>query len=359
MATTATVANPSKHLVALRERCSAQAARLNALRADPKAIACDIEAAEDEFLRLHADGERMTLDEAEFEAMAALPPLPEVADPSKGLLKLRKQHAKRTERARRVRAKFSDLLAAHDIPPGTTPADIRALVGDAYRAIPEEVLYAGFNVRRVCDDLVRTTRELVGQTNVEAERASRASSRNATRNATAREQNRMTCQICARDIATAGQPHGFLAHHGYQRPGYGSQTASCPGARTLPFEVSSKALRNHLDACGKQLAVIVQERAETAQPGVTIHTSYTRRDYHRSTVFLKVTEENFGQVKAEHPEARHALGYRFEDLRERKLAELDREIRHMTSYITAQQARLSSHTVTHARCGDRWEPISR
>jgi len=46
------------------------------------------------------------------------------------------------------------------------------------------------------------------------------------------------CQICGRDIKSA---LGLIAHHGYRRPG-GSQTASCPGARRLPYEISRDAL---------------------------------------------------------------------------------------------------------------------
>lgn len=45
-----------------------------------------------------------------------------------------------------------------------------------------------------------------------------------------------TCQICARDIKANT---GIIAHHGYQRPQFmGWQTASCDGARQLPYEVS-------------------------------------------------------------------------------------------------------------------------
>lgn len=44
-----------------------------------------------------------------------------------------------------------------------------------------------------------------------------------------------TCQICARDIKANT---GAIAHHGYQRPGFGWQTASCDGAQQLPYEIS-------------------------------------------------------------------------------------------------------------------------
>ncbi len=46
-----------------------------------------------------------------------------------------------------------------------------------------------------------------------------------------------TCQICGRPIKAK---NGLIAHHGYKRPNRGSgwQTASCMGARFLPYEVS-------------------------------------------------------------------------------------------------------------------------
>lgn len=59
-----------------------------------------------------------------------------------------------------------------------------------------------------------------------------------------------TCQICARHIKANT---GVIAHHGYQRPGTGWQTASCPGAQSLPYEQSRdlipvviEAYRGHL-----------------------------------------------------------------------------------------------------------------
>lgn len=48
------------------------------------------------------------------------------------------------------------------------------------------------------------------------------------------DEKRMTCQICGRPIKAS---KGLIAHHGYKRPGCGWQTASCAGARYLPYEV--------------------------------------------------------------------------------------------------------------------------
>jgi hypothetical protein len=49
----------------------------------------------------------------------------------------------------------------------------------------------------------------------------------------------MTCQCCGRQIFAQ---RGKIAHHGYERPGYGWQTASCMGALYLPFEVARERL---------------------------------------------------------------------------------------------------------------------
>jgi hypothetical protein len=48
-----------------------------------------------------------------------------------------------------------------------------------------------------------------------------------------------TCPCCFRQIAVT---NGTMAHHGYQRPGYGWQTASCPGIRFKPLEISNEGL---------------------------------------------------------------------------------------------------------------------
>lgn len=49
-----------------------------------------------------------------------------------------------------------------------------------------------------------------------------------------------TCQVCGRAIKANT---GLIAHHGYKRPYDGWQTASCEGARYVPYEVSCDRLR--------------------------------------------------------------------------------------------------------------------
>ena len=47
------------------------------------------------------------------------------------------------------------------------------------------------------------------------------------------------CQVCGRAIKANT---GTIAHHGYKRPGSGWQTASCYGAKHVPYEVGHDAL---------------------------------------------------------------------------------------------------------------------
>lgn len=68
-----------------------------------------------------------------------------------------------------------------------------------------------------------------------------------------------TCQICGRAILANT---GFIAHHGYERPGEGYQTASCAGARELPFEVSSDALPPAIESVKAYIANQEKGKAE-------------------------------------------------------------------------------------------------
>lgn len=60
-----------------------------------------------------------------------------------------------------------------------------------------------------------------------------------------------TCPVCFRSIAVQ---RGTMAHHGFQRPGFGSQTASCPGIRFKPLEVSSEGLEWLISTLQERLA---------------------------------------------------------------------------------------------------------
>ena len=54
-----------------------------------------------------------------------------------------------------------------------------------------------------------------------------------------------TCQICGRPVKAKS---GVIAHHGYKRPSNGWQTASCMGARHLPYEESCDVIPRAIES---------------------------------------------------------------------------------------------------------------
>jgi hypothetical protein len=84
---------------------------------------------------------------------------------------------------------------------------------------------------------------------------------------------RRTCQICARPIYAEV---GVIAHHGYERPGMGWQTASCPGARELPFEVSRDALVAHIARQRAWLAGLIKGRNQVVRDFGPVARDFTR-----------------------------------------------------------------------------------
>ncbi|MFN9473236.1 hypothetical protein [Acidovorax sp.] len=81
-----------------------------------------------------------------------------------------------------------------------------------------------------------------------------------------------TCPVCFRKIAATS---GKMAHHGYQRPGGGWQTSSCPGIRFKPLEVSPDGLRWLVGTLREQL--VVARRAYDLRD--TLPEEFLVRDY--------------------------------------------------------------------------------
>jgi hypothetical protein len=108
-----------------------------------------------------------------------------------------------------------------------------------------------------------------------------------------------TCQICGRGIKMV---RGHIAHHGYQRPGEGWQTASCYGARALPFEVSCDLLRGYVE----RLATSIEEQraamlAPVATLSVVVERKYNRNTGKSESTFGDVTEATLADMLAAHP----------------------------------------------------------
>jgi hypothetical protein len=164
---------------------------------------------------------------------------------------------------------------------------------------------------------------------------------------------RMTCQCCGRRILAN---MGTIAHHGYERPDSYYQTASCGGAKELPFEVSRDALGRQIEALKNWEINAVASMAAVANglAPVVIHvTDKTQpRDRHTGkhpTKPVEVTRANFDAVKAT-----TTLSGDFDDLKAKDIDGRSREIKSIRDDINAQQARYDGWKQTHKREGDHW-----
>jgi hypothetical protein len=170
-----------------------------------------------------------------------------------------------------------------------------------------------------------------------------------------------TCQICARRIFAES---GVIAHHGYERPGEGWQTASCPGARRLPFEVEKTVLEDHVAGQKDRLERITAARAAVAAETAPVQFCYSLRVARssdcpsgRKPMRHELTRENFEAVKAEHAaNFRTYSMYQFEDAMASDLRQRDGEIKRTTDYITYQEHRMKDWE-TSFRKGGFNEPV--
>lgn len=162
------------------------------------------------------------------------------------------------------------------------------------------------------------------------------------------EADRMTCQCCARGIFAAT---GTIAHHGYERPGTGWQTASCMGAKELPFEVSRDALGRLIDALRLSLAGMKKTRAAVlAERAPVMHTYTDYTSGRREEKTLRFTRKDFAEVFA----ARSDLRLGFDEFKRRDLAGRDHQIDSQKRYLKECQTRFDGWKQTHKREGDVW-----
>lgn len=164
----------------------------------------------------------------------------------------------------------------------------------------------------------------------------------------AKHQRKMTCQICGRPIWAAT---GVIAHHGYERPyrGEGWQTASCPGARELPFEVSRERLAGYIEELTTYRQSIVITRGKIEREEIPALFSYSKPSKGgfetEHTVF---TRESFAARQDEFK--RLLLKYmvwNFDDVKKLHLARLDKEIKFLDDDIASQTKRFDGWKQTH------------
>lgn len=103
-----------------------------------------------------------------------------------------------------------------------------------------------------------------------------------------------TCPVCFRQIAVQ---RGTMSHHGFQRPGFGSQTASCPGIRFKPLEVSSEGLEWLVSVLQERLTLLsgAYERRAT-QPEFL----YVKEGYNGALVKISRADERRAQAFKRH-----------------------------------------------------------
>lgn len=184
----------------------------------------------------------------------------------------------------------------------------------------------------------------------------------------AHEADAMTCQCCERQIFAK---LGTIAHHGYERPGYGWQTASCMGAKRLPFEVDRSALGEMIGYLRDRLARAEQHRAAIKAEKAPIVFNYetqligpTRNqqfgywiEWPKVKHSVEVTRKSYKAFKAG-PGKNETYGIEdFDSYKERHVEGLTRSIKNLRDQINAEQKRYDGWKQTHEWSGGAWAPL--
>jgi hypothetical protein len=171
----------------------------------------------------------------------------------------------------------------------------------------------------------------------------------------AREAATMTCQCCgSKFLANTGK----MAHHGYERPGYGYQTASCMGARHLPFEVDRSQLGRLIDALKEHRVRMIDHRhALTAETVAITREWEIGRWNDRKRQSFDFTRENFESEDGK--AARKAIGFYgdFDELKTKELTHQDRRIDSISQDIKGQQSRYDGWKQTHQWVAGEWRKV--
>lgn len=158
-----------------------------------------------------------------------------------------------------------------------------------------------------------------------------------------------TCQICEREIKLKDGER--IAHHGYQRPGEGWQTDSCRGARRLPWEVSSDALKEWvgvLESLRDRALALSTASVDTLY--VRVGTNYrVKPNDPRRSIHETITEATLAEIVEKYPHmgahCRGADHYRpptWEMLVSQWRSDRAAEAERLASEIDRQRARLAA-----------------
>lgn len=178
-----------------------------------------------------------------------------------------------------------------------------------------------------------------------------------------REAATMTCQCCGRKHLAN---RGWIAHHGYQRPGHGWQTASCMGAKHVPFEVDRaqlgkmiEALKDYHRRCLVQLGEVMNE-TRSIELSYTYNTGRYGYKADRKTVTFSVNRANWKTAKVEHPkyfEGHYGSRDHFDQVKVIDVANRENEIKNVTRDIDDQTKRYNGWKQTHRwnEQKEKWE----
>lgn len=185
-----------------------------------------------------------------------------------------------------------------------------------------------------------------------------------------REAASMTCQCCGRKYLANT---GAMAHHGYQRPGGGWQTASCYGARHVPFEVSRDTLGQMIVGLKDYRARLIATRQEFADEKHPLRLEYS--DYSQPKVWdaiakrhahpvvrVEITRETFAAQVEAHKEGLTRYGRdpgTFDKQKAADLASRDGQIKRVETDIHDSQKRFDGWSQTHVwdNIAKVWSPL--
>jgi hypothetical protein len=206
-----------------------------------------------------------------------------------------------------------------------------------WKADKHAKLYAEFPGAVKFANVLSADRAAIKAAALVAKKPTKTSIKRDERNAVAK-----TCQICGRPILAE---RGNIAHHGYQRPGHGTQTASCYGAMHLPFEISRDVLGTYIKLQQGNLdKLIVESDAIDNETGALMVWYFTGKYNGKH----KVMGHFFAKRGAYEisRDAHRKLAYHwstipntFDDVKEKAVREISRDIADLERYIKQQQAR--------------------
>ena len=180
---------------------------------------------------------------------------------------------------------------------------------------------------------------------------------------------RMHCQCCGRAILAN---MGSIAHHGYERPGHGWQSASCMGAKFLPFEVDRARLGEMISFLKDRLVRMEKHRAAIKSEKLPIVFSYESQligpsqwqsfGRHVKWPVVKrefdVSRESFEAFK-KGPGSSVCYGQDYEDYKAKHVEYLSSQIKNLRQHIAKEQKRYDGWKQSHEWKGGQWVALEK